>query len=264
MYIGKKWCENQENHPLKKLMIGVWWEELCLKVCMCHFLFLRSKLSAANHETGRIGRLNFFRSFQLNIWAKMRMLENSHHVPSLPHPSKNISNQVTLDSLPSKSIISSSRKTSFTRSPFRKFSWHHQHQPGWAEKNANLVTVYRSSMWKPDGLTKPQIQFNLISQFLFFVILFKGEPDGLRWNWRVLLVSFVNAWHVSSQILVCTAASDSTSTRLIYLVISYKGLSSRQTRLLHFSWECYTRRYWKHSQQHSSIHLYTLIHVLPQ
>ena len=172
VYWKEMMWESRES-PFKKIDDWCLVRRIMLESVHVSFLVSEIETSAANHETGRIGRLNFFRSFQLNIWAKMRMLENSHHVPSLPHPSKNISNQVTLDSLPSKSIISSSRKTSFTRSPFRKFSWHHQHP---------LTHVYRSSMWKPDGLTKPQIRFPVFLSFCLKANLMDCvEIEGFCW-----------------------------------------------------------------------------------
>lgn len=119
------------------------------------------------------------------------------------------------------------------------------------------LPVVNVKAWWPDKTA------NSVS--CFFVILFEGEPDGLCWNWRVLLVSFVNAWRLSSQILVCTAASDSTSTRLMYLVISYKGLSSGLLVCCILDGSVTRRKSTTFANSHSSIHLYTIDScILPQ
>ena len=52
--------------------------------------------------------------------------------------------------------------------------------------------------WK----SHPQIQ-RIDFSICVWLILFEGKPDGLRWNWGFFVVSFMNAWHVSSKIWVC-------------------------------------------------------------
>lgn len=201
-----------------------------------------------------IGRLNFFRSFQLNLCAKMRMLENSHHVPG-PSPRSPIPPKIS----PTRWHWTAYHQNQSFPAPGRHLS------PGHPSGSSPGITSTHLPMFTGRQCESLMAWQNRKFGFLFFVILFEGEPDGLCWNWRVLLVSFVNAWHLSSQILVCTAASDSTSTRLMYLVISYKGLSSGLLVCCILDGSVTRRKSTTFANSHSSIHLYTIDScILPQ